>query len=162
MNSSPQSSNTLFFYYLHGVRSEDCALRVTLIQTPRHRPNDQLPIAAACMPSLDFNTERLPPKPTTHTLPLPAFARISIAVRQLRTDNHSPGHFMADRIWFLAFQSAGVGQFADLGRCLEIFCRDSELCCSGGGDAEVPGVFAAAFEGAVGPFVSAGGMLVGR
>jgi hypothetical protein len=114
------------------------------------------------MPSLDFDTESLPPEPASHPLPLPAFARIGIAVRQFRTNNYSPWHFMADRIWFLAFQSAGVGQFADLDRCLEIFCRNSELCCSGGGDAEGPGVFAAAFEGAVGPFVSAGGLLVGR
>jgi hypothetical protein len=60
------------------------------------------------MPSLDFDAESLPPKPPTDTLPLPALARISIAVRQLRTNNHSPGDLVADRIWFLAFQSAGV------------------------------------------------------
>jgi hypothetical protein len=108
------------------------------------------------MPSLDFDTEGLSPKPPTHTLPLSAFARISIAVRQFRTNDHSPGHLVADRIWFLAFQSAGIGQFADLGRCLEVFCCDSEVGCSGRCDTKGPCVFAAAFEGAVGPFVSVG------
>lgn len=61
------------------------------------------------MPSLDFDTEGLPPKPTTHPLPFSAFARIGIAVRQLRTNNHSPRQLVADRIWFLTFQGAGVG-----------------------------------------------------
>jgi hypothetical protein len=106
------------------------------------------------MPSLDFDTKSLPPKPPTHALPLPAFARISIAVRQLRTNDHPPRQLMADRIRFLAFQGAGVGEFASFARGLEVFWCDSEVCCSCGGDAEGPGVLAAAFEGAVGPFVS--------
>jgi hypothetical protein len=55
------------------------------------------------MASLDFDAESLPSKPTADPLPLPTLARIGIAVRQLRTNNHSPGHLMADRIWFLAF-----------------------------------------------------------
>jgi hypothetical protein len=60
------------------------------------------------MSRLDFDTECLPPKPTTHPLPLPAFARISIAIRKLCTNNHSSGQLVADWIWFLAFQGAGV------------------------------------------------------
>jgi hypothetical protein len=112
------------------------------------------------MPSLDFDTKSLPAKPPTHALPLPAFARVGIAVRQLRTNNHSPRQVMADRIWFLAFQGAGVWEFASFARGLEVFCCDSEVCCFGRGDAEGPGVFAAAFEGVVGPFVSVRWVLV--
>jgi hypothetical protein len=112
------------------------------------------------MPRLNLDTKSLPPKPPAHALPLPAFARISIAVRQLRANNHSPRQVMADRIRFLAFQGAGVGEFASFGRGLEVFWCDSEVCCSGGGEAEGPCVFAVAFEGAVGPFVSVRWVLV--
>ena len=61
------------------------------------------------MPGLDFDAESLPPKPPSNPLPLPAFARISIAVRQLRAYNRSPRQLVADRLRFLAFQGAGVG-----------------------------------------------------
>jgi hypothetical protein len=106
------------------------------------------------MPSLNFDTKSLSPEPPAHALPLPAFARISIAVRQLRTNNHPPQQVMADRVRFLAFQGTSIWEFASFARGLEVFWCDSEVCCSGGGDAEGPCVFAVAFEGAVGPFVS--------
>jgi uncharacterized caspase-like protein len=60
------------------------------------------------MASLDFDAESLSPKPTAYTLPFPALARISIAVLQLCTNNHSPRQLVADRIWLLTFQGAGV------------------------------------------------------
>jgi hypothetical protein len=53
-----------------------------------------------------------------------------------------------------AFQGTSIWEFASFARGLEVFWCDSEVCCSGGGDAEGPCVFAVAFEGAVGPFVS--------
>ena len=69
---------------------EDYTLSIALIQAPRYRPNNQLPVATPCMAGLDFDAEVLPSKPTAHTLPLPAFAWIGIAVRQLCTYNNSP------------------------------------------------------------------------
>lgn len=60
------------------------------------------------MASLDFDAESLPPKPTAYTLPFPALARISIAILQLSTNDHAPRQLMADRIWLLTFQGAGV------------------------------------------------------
>jgi hypothetical protein len=134
-----------------------CSPRGAIFVEPlRYRPHREFPIAASCVASLDFDTERISAKPSTNSLPLAALPWISIPVPEFRAYDHSSWNVDADGIWLLCLQRASVWELASLGRGLNVSCRDTKLCSPCRGDSELPGVFAAALPWpcTVRPFIS--------
>jgi hypothetical protein len=84
--------------------SERSVRSAIFVETLRHRPYRELPVATPCVASFHSDAEGVSPKPPAHTLPFSTLTRVSIPISESCAYDRSSGKIMANRIWFLRLQ----------------------------------------------------------